>query len=305
MTDSPAADPMKLVVTGYSGFVGRHFCSRYGGVPFADQDGELDLRDRKRVQSAVAAWMPEAVLHLAAQSSVASSFDDPASTFSVNFIGTLNLLQALSATGFKGVFLYVGSADVYGVTAEADLPTRETQPLRPRSPYAVSKAAAEALCYQWSQTENFRIVLTRPFTQIGPGQDKRFAVADFAHQILEIRSGRRPPFLVTGDLDVTRDFTDVRDAVRAYQLLLEKGENGEIYNICSGQEHSLRLLVEELLRIAGVQAELQMNPSRLRPAEQRRVIGDPSRIHALLGWLPEIPLTTTLTDILRESQESE
>jgi GDP-4-dehydro-6-deoxy-D-mannose reductase len=304
MTDSPTWDPLRLLVTGYSGFVGRHFCSRYGGVPFSDQDGNVDLRDAKRVQSAVTALMPEAVLHLAAQSSVASSFDDPDSTFSVNFLGTLNLLRALSAAGFQGALLYVGSADVYGRTAEADLPTGETQPLRPRSPYAVSKVAAEALCYQWSQTHGFRIVLTRPFNQIGPGQDKRFAVSDFAHQIVEIRSRLRPPLMVTGDLDVTRDFTDVRDATRAYKMLLEKGRNGEVYNICSGQERSLRSLLEELLRIAGVSAEPQTKGDRLRPVEQRRVIGDPSKIHAQLGWSPEITLTTTLTDVLRGVEES-
>jgi GDP-4-dehydro-6-deoxy-D-mannose reductase len=296
---------MKLVVTGSSGFVGRHFCSRYGGVPFDDQDGEVDLRDSKRVHSAIAALTPEAVLHLAAQSSVALSFQDPASVFGVNFLGTLNLLQALSETKFHGVFLYVGSADVYGRTEEVDLPTRETQPLRPRSPYAVSKVAAEALCYQWSQTQNFRVVLTRPFNQIGPGQDRRFAIADFAHQIVEIRSGRRAPLIVTGDLDVTRDFTDVRDTVCAYQMLLENGQNGEIYNICSGQERSLRSLANKLLQIAGVNAELQTDSARLRPAEQRRMFGDPAKIRDLLGWSPEIPLTTTLTDILRKAQESE
>ena len=296
---------MKLVVTGSSGFVGRHFCSRYGGIPFDDNDGEVDLRDPKRVQSAVAALMPEAVLHLAAQSSVAFSFQDPASIFAVNFLGTLNLLQALSAAEFQGVFLYVGSADVYGRTEEADLPTRETQPLRPRNPYAVSKVAAEALCYQWSQTQNFRIVMTRPFNLIGPGQDRRFAIADFAHQIVEIHSGRRPPFMITGDLDVTRDFTDVRDAVRAYQMLLEKGQNGEVYNICSGHERSLHSLVVELLQIEGVHVELQTDSTRLRPAEQRRVVGDASKIHSMIGWSAEIPLTTTLTDILRKAQESE
>ncbi len=270
-----------------------------------DQDGVVDLCDAARVRSAVASLMPEAVLHLAAQSSVASSFDDPAATFSINFSGTLNLLQALSANGFQGVFVYVGSADVYGRTAEADLPTSEKQPLHPRSPYAVSKVAAEALCYQWSQTQNFRNVMTRPFNQIGPGQDKRFAIADFAHQIVEIRRGHQSPYLVTGDLDVTRDFTDVRDAIRAYQILLERGENGEIYNVCSGQERSLRSMVEDMLQIAGVHAELQTNATRLRPVEQRRVVGDPSKIHTLLDWKPEISLKTTLTDVLRAAEENE
>lgn len=304
MTDSPTFNPMKLIVTGSSGFVGHHFCSRYGGVPFDDQDGEVDLRDARRVRSAVETLMPDAVLHLAAQSSVASSFDDPASTFAVNFTGTLNLLQALSAAGFQGAFLYVGSADVYGRTAEVDLPSRETQPLRPLSPYAVSKVAGEALCYQWSQTHNFRITLARPFTQIGPGQNRHFVIADFAHQIVEIRSGRRAPFLMVGDVDLTRDFTDVRDAIRAYRMLLEHGRSGEIYNICSGQERSVRSMAEELMQIAGVQAELQTNAARLRPTEQRRVIGDPSKIRALLGWSPEIPLATTLTDVLREAEEN-
>jgi GDP-4-dehydro-6-deoxy-D-mannose reductase len=166
----------------------------------------------------------------------------------------------------------------------------------------VSKVAAEALCYQWSQTENFRIVLTRPFTQIGPGQDSRFAIADFARQIIEIRRNNRSPVLVTGDLDVTRDFTDVRDTARAYRLLLEKGRNGEVYNICTGHEKTLRSLVESLLQIAGVEAELQLDKTRLRPVEQRRMAGDPGKLSEQLGWAPEISLERTLTDLLNEME---
>jgi GDP-4-dehydro-6-deoxy-D-mannose reductase len=248
--------------------------------------------------------MPEAVLHLAAQSSVPSSFSAPEATFSVNFLGTLNLLQALSTAGFQGVFLYVGSADVYGKKTDADLPLDELQPLRPLNPYAVSKVAAEALCYQWSQRRQFRVVLTRPFNQIGPGQDRRFAIADFAHQIQEIRRGQRPPLLVTGDIDVTRDFTDVRDTVRAYYMLLENGQTGEIYNVCSGHERSVRSLIEGLLQIAGVDAEIRPNPARLRPGEQRRVAGDPGKIRSDLGWTPELPIGMTLTDILHADEEN-
>jgi GDP-4-dehydro-6-deoxy-D-mannose reductase len=305
MTDSYDSDLTNILVTGSSGFVGRHFCSRFGGVPFADERGSIDLRDADRVHFAVAALMPQAVLHLAALSSVAASFNNPAETFAVNFQGTLNLLEALSAAHFQGAFLYVGSADTYGKTEEPDLPIRETQPLRPRSPYAVSKVAAEALCYQWSQTHDFRLVMTRPFNQIGPGQDIRFAIADFAHQIVEIRRGQRAPVMSTGDLDVTRDFTDVRDSVRAYKMLLDKGQNGEIYNLCSGEERTLRSLVEELLRIAGVDAELQLDTTRIRPTEQRRVVGDPGKIRTHLGWAPEIPLKTTLADILQKAEEIE
>ncbi len=304
MMASSASEPKKLIATGSSGFVGRHFCSLYGGVSLDDQEGVVDLRDVRRVRSAIEFARPEVVVHLAAQSSVAASFDDPAATFSVNLLGTLNLLQALSTIKFQGVFLYVGSADVYGQIRETEIPAREDQLLHPRSPYAVSKVAAEALCYQWSQTHDFRMVLARPFNQIGPGQNIRFAVADFARQIVEIRRGRRPPFLVTGDIDVTRDFTDVRDAVRAYRMLLDGGQNGEIYNICSGQERSLRSIVEELLRIAGIQADLQTDTSRLRPNEQRRVAGDPDKIRSAVGWSPQIPITKTLADILQAAEEN-
>ena len=303
MPESSQVSRAGLLVTGAKGFVGRHFCRQYGGVSLEDEEGTVDLCDAARVRSAVAASMPERVLHLAAQSSVAASIKDPELTFAVNFMGTFNLLRALKASQFRGVFLYVGSADVYGQTGEADLPIRESQALRPRSPYAVSKVAAEALCYQWSQTEDFRIVMARPFTQIGPRQDRRFAVSDFAHQIAEIRCGKRSPFLVTGDLEVIRDISDVRDTICAYQMLLEDGKNGEVYNICSGQGRTLRSIVEELLRLAGVQAGLQTDASRLRATEQRKVIGDRRKINEQLGWFPQIPITTTLMDILRAAAE--
>lgn len=294
-----------LLVTGASGFVGRHYCSRYGGVSLSDGPETVDLRDSARLRSAIEAWKPEAVLHLAAQSSVAASFKDPEATFAINFLGTYNLLQALKEIDFRGVFLYVGSADMYGQTTEEDIPISESQPLRPRSPYAVSKVAAEALCYQWSQNAEFRIVMTRPFTQIGPGQDRRFALPDFARQIVEIRAGRRPPWLVTGDTEVVRDFTDVRDSVRAYRMLLEAGKNGETYNICSGVGRSLYSLVVELLHLAGVEAELRIDASRLRPSEQRRVLGNPQKINSKLGWFPQIPLAETLKDILEAAEENQ
>jgi len=303
MTCSPVSAFNKILVTGSNGVVGRHFCSRYGGIPLVDLRGRVDVRDPQRVSAAIASLLPDAVVHLAAQSSVAASFEDPRTTFEINFLGTFNLLQALAQSGFQGTLLYVGSADVYGRTAGSELPTKETQPLRPRSPYAVSKVAAEALCYQWSQQQNFRVVLARPFNQIGPGQRTRFAVADFALQIARIAKGKQEPSLITGDLDVTRDFTDVRDAVRACRMLLEKGENGEIYNLCSGEERSLRSIVDRLLQIEGIQVELKIDPSRLRPAEQRRGVGDPTKLQSHTGWTPEIDFQATLQDILTEAKE--
>lgn len=295
---------MRLLVTGHSGFVGRHFCARFGGIPLTYEGGAVDLRNAEQTRQAVSVLMPDAVLHLGAQSSVATSFATPETTLAVNFGGTLNLLQALKAIEFSGVFLYVGSADVYGHVSEADLPTREIQPLRPRSPYAVSKVAAEALCYQWSQTEKFRVVLARPFSQIGPGQDARFAIAGFARQIAAIQKGKIPPVLVTGDLGVTRDFTDVRDTIRALHALIERGENGEVYNICSGRERLLSSLVEEMLQIANVAVKLQTGTEKLRPNEQRRMLGDPGKIAVQTQWRPEISMTSTLTDILHDAEEN-
>ncbi len=289
-------------MTGDSGFIGRHFRAAYGGVGLLDADGIVDLRDTARLNAAVAAAQPDAVLHLAAQSSVASSLQDAAGTYAVNFLGTLNLLEALRANGFKGVFLYVSSADVYGSVAEADLPIHEDLPPRPRSPYAVSKTAAEALCYQWSRSAEFRIVMVRPFNQIGPGHDPRFAVPDFARQIVAIKRGKHPPLLTTGDLEVTRDFTDVRDSVRALHRLLEDGRNGEIYNLCTGVERTLSSLLRTLLELAGVTATVQTDPTRLRPVEQRRMAGSYAKIREHLGWEPTLAIETTLTDILKEAE---
>ena len=298
----PFAPMQKLVVTGSSGFIGRQFCASFGGSSFSDVDGDVDLRDAARVHAAVAALQPEAVLHLAAQSSVKLSFDDPVTTYEVNFTGTLHLLQALQASGFKGVLLMASSADIYGNVPEEDLPIRECRPALPRSPYAVSKVAAEALCYQWAQVSQFRIVMVRPFSQIGPGHGATFAIPNFARQIVEMKQGLRAPALHTGNLDVVRDFTDVRDTVRALHLLLQNGVNGEAYNICSGQGRTMRSLVEDMLRLAGVQAEMSVDPDRLRPVEQQRMIGDNGKIREHAGWVPEMPMQTTLNDVLKDAE---
>ena len=289
--------PTRVLLTGATGFVGPHVRARMACTPLGPLEQPVDLRDYAAVRAAVAAAQPEQVIHLAAQSFVPRSFEAPLETFQINFIGTLHLLQALKETGFRGRVLYVGSGDMYGTVAPGQLPLTEAQPLRPRNPYAVSKVAAEALCYQWSQTERFEIVMARPLNHIGPGQTRSFAVAGFAAQIAAMRKGRQPPRLVVGDIDVTRDYLDVRDVVRAYELLLARGGNGESYNICSGVERTMRSIIEHLARLAGVAVEIEVDPQRLRPNEQRRMRGSYDKLARATGWRPETPWEDSLRDV--------
>ncbi|OCX77292.1 NAD-dependent dehydratase [Acidithiobacillus thiooxidans] len=291
---------MRLLLTGANGFVGQYVQAALPCVPLPDG---LDLRDPAVLTAAVAAIRPDAVLHLAAQSFVPASFENPHETFDINLYGTLNLLEALQAAAFRGRMIFVGSGDTYGQVPEAALPVREDHPLHPRNPYAVSKVAAEALCYQWSQTSSFEIVMVRPFNHIGPGQSPRFAIADFARQVTEIRLDRREPVLQVGDIDVTRDFTDVRDVVRAYALLLEKGRNGGIYNVCSGREYRIRDLLRQLLALAGIEATIEQDPVRLRRAEQRRMVASFDLLHQDTGWQPAIPMEESLQDLLNDWKE--
>jgi GDP-4-dehydro-6-deoxy-D-mannose reductase len=192
----------------------------------------------------------------------------------------------------------VGSGDAYGVVSEEDLPIAESHPVRPRNPYAVSKAAAEMLCYQWSQTEGMDVVMVRPFNHIGPGQSEQFAVSNFARQVVEIRQRRREPVIEAGDLSVVRDFTDVADVVHAYIALLEGGKTGEIYNVCSGQGYALGDLLQRMLALAGVRAKVVTDTTRLRPSEQKRVVGSNRKLVEATGWRPEVAIEQSLRNIL-------
>ncbi len=289
---------MTLLLTGASGFVGRHVQAQLDCVPLEDGGGPVDLRDAAAVRAAVARIAPSRVLHLAAQSEVPRSFADPEETFAVNFGGTYHLLRALAEAGFSGRLLYVGSGAMYGLVREADLPVREEHPLRPRSPYAVSKVAGEALCHQWSATGGFEVVMARPFNHTGPGQATGFALPAFASQLAGMRRGAREPVLEVGDLEVSRDFCDVRDVVRAYAGLLERGRNGEVYNVCSGVERRLTDIVGELCRLAGVSPRVERRAGRLRPNEQPRMVGDPARLRRDTGWTPAIAWEQTLQALL-------
>jgi GDP-4-dehydro-6-deoxy-D-mannose reductase len=293
----------RLLVTGHAGFVGSTLRAEHtraatgAGWDLVTLDPGADITS-PALAPAIAAARPDAVIHLAALTSVADSFADADRYFAVNFGGTLNLLRALRASGFAGRLVFVGSGDCYGRVAPEELPIREDRPLRPRSPYSVSKVAAEALCYQWSQTEGLDVVLARSFNHFGPGQDARFVVADFARQIARIRTGLQAPRIVVGNVDVTRDFTDVRDVVAAYFALLRAGKSGEAYNVGSGVERTVRSLLDTMIARAGVAVSVEVDAARLRSGEQDRVVADISRIRAETGWSPRLDFARSLGDTL-------
>lgn len=293
-------------MTGRHGFVGGTLArmvasdAALSAWQLAETPPALDLLDPGAAAALVASAAPDAVIHLAAQSYVPEAFRDPATTLRVNVLGTLNLLEALRAAHFAGRFVYVGTGDVYGLVAEDALPVDETHLPAPRNPYAVSKLAAEALCRQWSMTDTLDVVLARPFNHVGRGQSERFAVADFARQIAAIRRGRRPPVVAVGDVDVTRDFTDVGDVVRAYFALIDRGARGEVYNVCSGAERSIRSIIARLAELARVDVTLETDPARLRASEQRRMRGDASKIRRATGWQAATPLDDSLAAMLAQ-----
>jgi GDP-4-dehydro-6-deoxy-D-mannose reductase len=297
---------VKILLTGSTGFVGKYVSALIPGCyPLAEGDKFVDLRDARQVEGVVCSIKPEAVIHLAAQSSVPDSFRAPKETFQINFLGTLNLLEALKLSRFAGRFLFVGSGDVYGLVPDTDLPVVEDYPLHPRNPYAASKVAAEALCYQWSQTERIEIVMARPFNHCGPGQNDRFVIGNLSKQVRRIRLGLHPPVLHVGDIDVSRDFTDVRDVVRAYHLLLLRGRNGQIYNVCSGKQYCVRELMTSMLRIAGIEPQIEDDKERFRIAEQRNMCGSLTKISEEIGWQPKIPIVQSLTDVLNEEENAD
>ncbi len=261
--------------------------------------------DLTKPQSLVDLWpqLPDAVIHLAGQTFVPEAFRDPARTFEINLLGTLNLLQALKARGFNGPFLYVSSGDVYGQVDEAALPITEQQPPCPRNPYAVSKLSAEHLCLQWGLSEDWPVLVARPFNHIGTGQKDSFVIASAARQISRIRQGLQGPQLEVGDIDVTRDFLDVDDVISAYFALLEKGLPGQVYNICSGHEQSIRSLIEQLADLAGIELQLVQDPARMRRADQRRVRGSHQRLARTTGWTPQISTQQSLRAILSDWEQ--
>lgn len=293
----------RLYVTGAYGFVGCYLtqavsAGEFGECEFHPQPRGEDIRDHEGLRASLSEARPDWVIHLAAQSFVPDSFADPRETFDVNLFGTLNLLQALRATRFTGRLLYVSSGDVYGAVPENALPVSESQMPAPRNPYAVSKLSAEHLCRQWHFSEGLDVVIARPFNHIGPSQTTRFVVPGFASQVARIAAGIQPPRMVVGDIDVSRDFSDVRDVVRAYAALLRQGKSGVTYNVSSGREVTVRSILHRLCQLAEVEPVIETDQSRFRPNEQRRMMASCDRLRRDTGWEPQVSLETSLGHIL-------
>ncbi len=293
----------RMLVTGASGFVGAHVRDavgqgKFGSVEFVPAPKGMDLRDARAVRAVVEDVRPAYVLHLAAQSHVPRSFEDPAETLAVNVAGTANLLAALLDSGFRGRLLYVSSGDIYGAVPEEVLPVDESRPPEPRNPYAVSKWAAEQLCLMWHRTRGLDVRIARPFNHVGPGQDTRFVLPALARQIADIAAGKSKPRIVVGDIDVTRDFTDVRDVVLAYAAILARGSSGSTYVVASGQERRVRDMLSAMCQLAGIDPTIEQDAGKLRPAEQRRMVASSAKLHTETGWMPSIPMEQTLQEIL-------
>jgi GDP-4-dehydro-6-deoxy-D-mannose reductase len=288
-----------ILLIGGTGFAGKHMAQLLADEFQVFSSGRGgDVRDIDALRRLVEQCKPDRVVNFASITTVRESFADPSTAYDIAFKGMLNLLTVLKETGFSGRVLNISSSEVYGHPSSEELPITESSPLRPMSPYSVAKVATEFLCYQWWRSEGMQIVTARPFTHIGPGQSDRFAISSFARQIAEIELGLREPVMHVGDLSTTRDFTDVRDTVRAYRLLLESGEPGEAYNVCSGAETSLRVAVEKLIAMSGQSIRIETDTTMLRKAEQQRLRGSHDKLAQATHWRPSITLEQTLADTL-------
>ena len=245
-----------------------------------------------------AAARPTHIFHLAAQAFVPASWDDPWDTLANNIRGQLNVLLAALALGTSPRVLVVGSADEYGTVAAQELPIRESNPLRPNNPYAVSKVTQDMLGYQYYASHKLPVVRVRPFNHIGPRQSPVFVTSDFAKQIAEAEAGLREPVLHVGDLSTRRDFSDVRDIVRGYHVALAQGEPGEVYNLGAERSYSIREVLDRLIALGRVPLSLEVDAERLRPVDIPEIVSDCSKFRARTGWQAQIPLEQSLQDIL-------
>ena len=312
MTSIPAHN---VLITGASGFVGRHLAGRLAALgaavhglgneppqpalPLAGWHA-ADLTIAASLGDAVAAAAPDFIVHLAGQPSAGRSFEQPVETFRVNALGTWSLLQAVRERAPTARVLVIGTGDCYGTQPEGTR-VAEDAPLRPSSPYALSKAVADAFAERAAR-DGLDVVRTRSFAHAGPGQDPRFAVPSWARQIAAIESGGAEPVIRVGNLQVTRDISDVRDVTRAYVALLERGRTGAAYNVCRGEAVTLAWILDRLRAMSRVPVRVEVDPERLRPVDVPYLVGDPGTLERDTGWRAEIELEDTLAAVLEDAR---
>lgn len=313
----------KYLITGFSGFVSGHFLQYLDqqeenavvlGIdlhePSFDLKGfrhikcnfeRLDLLNEEKMQNTIYQFQPTHILHLAAYSSVSFSWKNPILSFQNNTNIFLNLIEAVRLLKLGTRILSVGSSEEYGNVTDKDLPLREDMPFRPVSPYAVARVSQEMLSQVYAKGYNVDIVITRSFNHVGPGQRDIFVVSSFAKQLVEgAGKGVKKIELMTGDLNIVRDFTDVRDVVRAYSMLLKKGKSGEVYNVCSGRGTTLSEVLSIMAKHLNVKVESKVDPQLVRPQDNRAIVGSNKKIQSEVGWKPEIGLEEALTDVVED-----
>ena len=310
---------MRILITGITGFVGSHLAEYALGKEGVEVFGtvrwrsrlenvehiqdrvhliDCDLRDSVAVRRTLEEVRPDYIFHLAAQSFVPTSWKAPAETLTTNILAELNLLESMRDLDLDARIQVAGSSEEYGLVHEDETPIREDNPLRPLSPYAVSKVAQDLLAYQYHRSYGIHAVRTRAFNHTGPRRGQVFVSSDFSRQVALIEKGKKQPVIEVGNLEARRDFSDVRDIVRAYWLSLEKGEAGEVYNIGSGKAVTIRELLDLILSMTDVAIEVRPVPERMRPSDVELLVCDYTKFNRATGWKPEIPLEKTVGDLL-------
>ncbi len=316
--------PERVLITGITGFAGSHLVDYLLTLEDVEIFGmrrwrsrtehidhltdrvqivECDLRDQISVNRVIAEVQPDKIFHLAAQSFVPTSWSAPEESLYTNIIGTLHILEGVRQAGIDPWIQVAGSSEEYGLVHPDEVPIKETNPLRPLSPYAVSKVGTDLLAYQYFQSFGMKLVRTRAFNHTGPRRGDVFVCSNFAKQIVEAEKGKREPIIRVGNLEAQRDFTDVRDMVKAYWLSLKHCEPGEVYNISSGTTRKISGVLNMLLSWSKTEIEIEEDPERLRPSDVPILLGDFSKFRQATGWKTEISFEQTLQDILEYWRE--
>ena len=308
----------RALITGITGFVGSHLADQllgkgyevYGTYRWRSPKENIehikdrvklvdtDIRDAHNVEKTIRAVEPDEIYHLAAQSFVPSSWESPQETITTNVIGTVNILEGVRSANTEIKIQIAGSSEEYGLVKADELPIKESNPLRPLSPYGVSKVAADKLACQYHYSYGLKTVVTRAFNHSGPRRGDVFVDSNFAKQIVMIEKKKAKPIIYVGNLTAQRDFTDVRDIVVAYNLALQKCDFGEVYNICSEKTRTMQEVLDMLLKLTKAKIEIKQDTKRMRPSDVQVLLGDCSKFKKKAGWKPTIPYEKTLEDTL-------